>query len=293
MLFSQRYKDIIWTEDHGYNKDFIDDLWIDKKERIVEVLEEFAQPRRIKKSRYDDETEETTALEMAVNEYNSINRYNREIDDSYFGFGPHLLTSIATDMLWDLIELQSEFLSFDEQVAFQNKLNKVLEEQEIQWKLIDGRMVKLDSEQFTFDLKMKTLNEIKKLRDEDAKFQGAFNELQNAFSSLDSGKNSEAVNWAEMSYESMLKVINGTDRGNANALTKELLEKSGLISLPETIKAEGFKENVLMTLPYIRNNITAHGAGSKQVKIDAALANLAVNMACALETYLVEVYKKQ
>ena len=163
MLFSQRYKDIIWTEDHGYNKDFIDDLWIDKKERIVEVLEEFAQPRRIKKSRYDDETEETTALEMAVNEYNSINRYNREIDDSYFGFGPHLLTSIATDMLWDLIELQSGFLSFDEQVAFQNKLNKVLEEQEIQWKLIDGRMVKLDSEQFTFDLKIKTLNEIKKL----------------------------------------------------------------------------------------------------------------------------------
>ena len=84
-------------------------------------------------------------------------------------------------MLWDLIELQSGFLSFDEQVAFQNKLNKVLEEQEIQWKLIDGRMVKLDSEQFTFDLKMKTLNEIKKLRDEDAKFQGAFNELQMHF----------------------------------------------------------------------------------------------------------------
>lgn len=188
MLFSQRYKDIIWTEDHGYNEDFIDYLWIYKKERIVEVLEEFAQPRRIKKSRYDDETEETTALEMAINKYNSINRYNREIDDSYFGFGPHPLTSIATDMLWDLIELQSGFLSLDEQVAFQNKLNKVFEEQEIQWKLIDGRMVKLDSEQFTFDLKMKTLNEIKKLRDEDAKFQGAFNELQNAFSSLDSGK---------------------------------------------------------------------------------------------------------
>ncbi len=293
VLFSERYKEIIRPENGEYNDDFIGEIWIDKKEKIIEVMEEFDQPQNIKESRYSDEEVETSALVRAIEKYNSLFHYTRGIIGlDYFGFGNHPLLNITNDALWDLIELQYGYLSVDEQTAFQSAMNRTLEDQELPWKLLDGRMVKLDSEQFSFDIKMKTLNELAKLRDEDAKFQGAFDELQKAFSSYDSGNYAEAVNWAEMSYESMLKVINGADKGNASALTKTLVDNGNLIHLPETITPGSFKDNVLMTLPYIRNNVTAHGSGSKQVNIDGPLANLAINMACALETYLVEVYRK-
>ena len=47
----------------------------------------------------------------------------------------------------------------------------------------------------------------------------------------------------------------------------------------------------MMSLPFIRNNSGAdHGAGAKQVVISKAMANLAINLASALNTYLIEEY---
>ena len=80
-----------------------------------------------------------------------------------------------------------------------------------------------------------------------------------------------------------------TNQGNASNLIQKYIEE--LIRLPENANVNGFKDNVLMALPYIRNNFSAHGAGSSNVEIDKPLANLAVNLASALDTYLVEEYK--
>ena len=56
----------------------------------------------------------------------------------------------------------------------------------------------------------------------------------------------------------------------------------------------GFKGNVLMSLPYIRNNSTAsHGAGRTQVEIPKSLANLAINLAASLDSYLIDTYVEQ
>jgi hypothetical protein len=47
----------------------------------------------------------------------------------------------------------------------------------------------------------------------------------------------------------------------------------------------------MMSLPYIRNNSGAdHGAGEKVVVISKPMAKLAVNLAAALDTYLIEEY---
>lgn len=58
------------------------------------------------------------------------------------------------------------------------------------------------------------------------------------------------------------------------------------------MKPDGFREKVMMTLPYIRNNSGAdHGAGTATPIISKSLANLAINLASALNTYLIEAYK--
>ena len=54
---------------------------------------------------------------------------------------------------------------------------------------------------------------------------------------------------------------------------------------------EGFKDKVMMSLPFVRNNSGAdHGAGAQKVIISKAMANLAINLAASLNTYLLEEY---
>lgn len=101
----------------------------------------------------------------------------------------------------------------------------------------------------------------------------------------------EIINWndLEKSYESMLKIMLGSAKGNASALTQRYVEEK--IHLPENVNVNGFKDSVLMSLPYIRNNCAAHGAGEANVVISKSLAHLAINMASSLNTYLIEEYK--
>lgn len=59
-------------------------------------------------------------------------------------------------------------------------------------------------------------------------------------------------------------------------------------NLPNTINPVGFKDSVLMSLPFIRNNAASHGAGAVDSSISKSLANLAINLAASLCTYLIE-----
>ncbi len=48
----------------------------------------------------------------------------------------------------------------------------------------------------------------------------------------------------------------------------------------------------MMSLPFIRNNSGSdHGAGAKDIIISKPMAKLALNLAAALNTYLIEEYK--
>ena len=117
-------------------------------------------------------------------------------------------------------------------------------------------------------------------------------ELTSAIEALEKGEFQTAISNAGKSYESVLKVILGVDSGNASMLTQKYRDK--LLNVPETMKAEGFEKNVMSSLPYIRNNSGAdHGAGAKEVVVSRPMAKLAVNLAAALDTYLIEEYTAQ
>lgn len=119
--------------------------------------------------------------------------------------------------------------------------------------------------------------------------RGAYDELRKAIDFLGRGDFAEAVINAEKSYESVLKVIlgSGSETEAASGLTKRLLE-AGKLSLPEGLKPEAFRNGVLMSLPIIRNKAAAHGSGATGREMSVSMANLAVNLACALDTYLIQ-----
>ena len=151
-------------------------------------------------------------------------------------------------------------------------------------------MIKIDAQQFECDVKAKALSQMQELKDAEAKFQSAYTEFTTAVEALEKGDYQSAINNVGKSYESILKDILGADRGNADKLTNQYMDQ--LLSVPDIMTKAGFREKVMISLPYVRNNSGAdHGAGAKEVVITKPMAKLAVNLAAALNIFLIDSYK--
>lgn len=294
MLFSQRYKELIYDNEGKLLNDFCLDLEYIIKEKIASVMIDFAEPQIIKPNRYDNYEVTTDALNSAIGEFKEKFGYSVVFHNSaYSSYSQTELACVMTNNLFDLIELQFEELSTEERVEFQKEINSEFIDNEQPWLLIDGRIIKVDSRQFEADLQAKILLKMKELKDCEPKFQSALKELLDAHESFDKQDYSKTISDAEKCYESVLKIICGQKSGDAKSLTQEYINNH-VGTLPATMKKSGFKDNILMSLPYIRNNSsTDHGAGEENVIVTKELARLALDLSATLCTYLIETYKKQ
>lgn len=295
-LFSERYGELFQDESNWFGGDDDSNVPYNVKVLIARVMEDFREPISIQPNRYDSCTVNTDALDLAISELDEHVGYRVvDLDMMRMGSGLdefHALANVYTPHLFDLIELQYDELSDDAENGkgdFHREINKVFREHGIPWLLVDGRLVKIDPKQFEQDLKLKALNRMEALKDACPLYQGAYDELRKAIDFLGRGDYAEAVINAGKSYESVLKVIcgPGSETEAANSLIKRLLD-AGNLSLPECLKPEAFQNNVLMSLPVIRNKAAAHGSGVTGCEMSGPMANLAVNLACALNTYLIQ-----
>ena len=196
-----------------------------------------------------------------------------------------------TPFLFDVIELQSTELSPGERCDFQCEVNEVMRQRDVPWLLCDGHMVKQDAVQFELDLKRKALEQLQTLKDDDPRFQAAYGELLSACEYLQRNDFASAISSAEKCYESVLKVICGLQQGSAKELTTSYWA-TRTDTLPASMNSEGFRQTVMMALPFIRNNSASdHGAGATPVVIGKPFAELAINIAAAMSTYLIEEYR--
>lgn len=293
MLFSKRYSDLISQNDNDKQNDFFGDIDFAVKKKIVGIMRTFNEPKKFRTSRYNKEIVEIDAFSYALCSYNQeigYNLFNLEMMNLGYGI-PSVNDQLCgmTACLFDVIELQYDVLSAKEKKAFASEINKTLSQNDIPWLLVDGKMLKIDAKQFEVDLKHKTMEKMKELTDCDPKFKSAYNELQKAMEFFSKGEYPEAIVNAEKCYESVMKIILGVGKGNAKALTSKMLEQ---LTLPDTINSVGFMDNVLMSLPFIRNNAASHGAGTADISISKSLANLAINLAASLCAYLIEESKE-
>lgn len=293
MLFSERYADLINTEHEGFVDNICGDIEYDLKVQLGSIMRQFAEPQKIYPDRYSGYEVITTALESAINSFNERKGvpYITLTHNVFDGPAYDHLASTFTPFLFDLIELQYAELSPEEKFAFQSELNTVMRQNDTPWLLCEGRMIKIDATQFELDLRQKALEQLQEMKDCEPIFQAAYGELLSAYESLQKSDFASAISNAGKSYESVLKVICNLQRGNADRLTKAYSEtRSG--KLPATMSAEGFREKVMMSLPFIRNNSSSdHGAGATTVIINKPLAKLAINLAAAMNTYLIEEYR--
>ena len=289
MLFSKRYSDLLSQKDADKQEDFFGTITFTTKKDIVGIMRTFSEPKKIRTSRYNKDTIEIDAFSYALLSYNheiGYDLFNLEMMNLGYGI-PSVQEQLCgfTACLFDVIELQYDVLSTKEKKAFANEINKTFSQNDVSWLLADGKMVKIDAKQFEVDLKRRTLEKVKELTDCDPKFKSAYNELQKAIEFFSKGEYPEAIVNAEKSYESVMKIVLGSEKGNAKALTEKVANQC---NLPNTINPVGFKDSVLMSLPFIRNNAASHGAGAVDSSISKSLANLAINLAASLCTYLIE-----
>ena len=290
MLFHERYekvlKELFENIPYRYNSD------------LLHVMQEYSEPSEIHPYRYDyGITYRTDAFKEACNKFNRKMGTNYHVGTRHNVFEPDKQDEDSLNIqpiyyLFSIIELQFKELSTDEANAFADAINNLFKDIELPWLLSDGKLIKIDAKQFECDLKLKVIESLKELKDAEPKFQSAYTELTDAIEYLDKGDYQSAINNAGKSYESILKVILGVDKGNANELTQKY--KDTFLSVPATMPIGGFESQVMKALPFIRNNSGAdHGAGAKAVVISKPMAKLAVNLAAALDTYLIEEYAER
>lgn len=294
LIFLQRYEELIKTELSYDATDFLGEIDYAVNKRIAHILLAFREPIDVSVSRYDSITEKTDALLIALGRLDDALGYDTIKTFSAPGFGYSIdseennLARLPISWLFSLIELLFDELSTTEKEAFRSAINEVFSDNDIPWVLVDGRMVKIDSKQFEQDMKQKATEHLNELKDAAPVFQSSYDELVKAIEFLDKGDFAEAVTNAAKSYESALKVLCNEENATAGRLVSEI-GKRGLLDLPDGMEQKDFESKVLMSLPFIRNRPgAAHGAGTGSGEISRSMANLAVNLACALDTYIAD-----
>ena len=289
MIFSERYKGLVNALEGNLIVDKIcgNDIDINIRRNLVYLLSTFNEPKTIQLDRYDEsKIYQSDAYSNALNTFLIGRQYNKPSSREEIN---NMLSCQTLGNIFDVVELLYVELSDAEKEKYTKELNAFLNDNNLPWVMHEGRMIKIDSQQFECDLKAKALAQMQELKDAEPKFQSAYTELTTAVEALEKGDYQSAINNAGKSYESILKVILGADRGNADKLTNQYMDQ--LLSVPDTMTKSGFREKVMMSLPYVRNNSGAdHGAGAKEVVITKPMAKLAVNLAAALDTYLIEEY---
>lgn len=279
--FSLRYRNICRKEG------FIIELSYELKDGIADILFTFNEPMAIRESRYDNWTTNTCVSRQVLEYFFIQNRFDvsliAEVDNDW-------IARRDTCEVFDLVELWSAELSDGEKSIFQQEINNTLAQGNIPWRIIQGRMIKIDALQFEEDLILETLTKMENTASAIPIFSNASNEFISALESMQAENYSTAILYAAMSYESTLKTVLGKPEGTADILTREFINSTYANDLPRVIKP-GFKDNVMMTLPYLRNKLAVgHGKGTEDIATTKSLARLACNLAASLNAFLVGEY---
>ena len=149
-LFSERYKDLI-SYGNGTSIDNIGSkVDFSAKKHLCKVMFDFAEPLRVKKSRYDNWIDNSDALTEAIN---SLNDYLEmpliDLDDYRFpGASPeNVLASCFTPFFFNIIEFQFDELSNGEKTPYQTAINASFRKDNIPFQLSDRGLVEIKNEQ--------------------------------------------------------------------------------------------------------------------------------------------------
>lgn len=282
-FFSARYKDIL--SENG----FCENIEVEKQYLLTSAMIWFAAPISYEPNRYDTYTINTDALTEAINVFSSYQGWGERPDTVS---NEEILNKRDLHELFDIIEIQYGELGAESN-EYQAEINSVFSRIDSPFRMLNGRIIKIDAQQFEQDLKNKALEMIKHLHCENPLFQSVYDELLQAYEKYELGDYKDCILKAEYSFESMMKLLLDDSKFStaaANPLVEAITASDYFSNIPED--ALGImKDKVLLSLPTLRNKCgSGHGQGSSASIIPKSVANLALNLASTLNTFLADLY---
>jgi hypothetical protein len=186
--------------------------------------------------------------------------------------------------IFDILEIYYEWVEKENKQNFQNRINEIMEESSLPWRMAEGKIYPIDSAYIDEEILRKAHKHLN-----DPIYQGAATEFDKAREDLLNGDYEGAIQNANLAVESVIKVILKKEKGKPGELLQELIT-SGII--PEYHKGflQAFRDHILRCVANMRNEepSAGHGRGPQTRQVPPPLAELGVHMSAVLINYLVK-----
>lgn len=147
-LFSERYKELICYGNGEAIDNISGNVSYNAKKHLCKVMNEFAEPMRIQRNRYDSWTDSTDALTEAIGHLNDFMEFPIiDLRVAEFSACPFedWFAGVFTPFVFDVIEYQYEELSSGEKSPFQMAINDSLRKDNLSFRLSDSGLVELQA----------------------------------------------------------------------------------------------------------------------------------------------------
>lgn len=172
-----------------------------------------------------------------------------------------------------------------------NELNEIFKMYRIGYQLLEGQIVKVDSDY----LHKETVNQVIEALTEFL-FEGPIEEFRQALDHHRRGEPENTLNWANRAFESTMKAI-CDERGwkyPSKATAGDLIPIITRNLLPPYFNPQlGGTKTILEALPGARGQIATHGDGKTKKKIPAYVTSYALHQAATTILLLVNAYKEK
>lgn len=280
MIFSQRYLRAL------KEGKFSIELPHDVRAKLKTFLRQYDASFYVQRDPHDNWSDPTSVLEEALRDLMTEQGWERIPGAPGFDHGispafAYLVEHGPGEHVFDLIELALSNMENEEKEKCRLKINQIFDLHDCPWRLADGEFFKLDADFMGARLSAGAHDHLVK-----NSFEGAADEYAKARQEIAAGDVKDGIIHAGKSFESVMKVMTGLEHANADALIKKLVEVGYFDDLPDTIK-NGFAEQVLKSLPFLRNKLAGHGQGAKVVDVPLVYGELAIQLAAAFHNFLI------
>lgn len=281
MIFSQRYHRAL------SEKRLAVTLPEDARRKITTCVERYNISLGIQRDPNDNWISNSSVVEEAILEMLSEHGWDELPGTSAVREGQyhdgfrHLMRHGSAPEVFDFIELAMDFMDNGEREKCRLKLNQIFDLHQCPWRIADGEFFKLDA-----DFMGERLSAIAHDALAANRFSGASEEYAKARQELAAGDIKDGIFYATKSFESVMKVLTGDAHASADQLIKHMVEQNYFDDLPESIR-QGFAQQVMKTLPFLRNKLAGHGQGADIVTVPPAYGELALQLAAAFHNFLI------
>jgi hypothetical protein len=281
MIFTQRYHRAL------ADKRLVVNIPESARLKLVTCLRKYDVSFHIRRDPNDNWISNSSIAEESLLELMSEHGWNRIPDTNAIEEGNYweafqfLLRCGEGHLIFDLVELAMNQMDETDRENCRVKLNQIFDQHECAWRIADGEFFKLDVDFMGARLAANAHDALAANR-----FVGAADEYAKARQELGAGDVKDGIFHAAKSFESVMKVMTGAQSAGADKLIQALLSQGYFDDLPKDIRG-GFSEQVMKTLPFIRNKLAGHGQGAEIIGVPVVYGELAVQLAAVFHNFLI------